>query len=650
MTIVCSAQEAAPVTMFIYTPLSNASTHVRLISIQPGEESDAIQISIIDAPLDSKPEFVALSYAWGEPHPHAMNGIGQYTIAVAENLYNALKMLRRNIKTRLCWIDALCINQDDAIEKASQLPLMRRIYREAELVVIYVGEEQDGSENLPTLCGLIASAYMQFKGIDGLKVFDPVKLDLGFPAMDKRDMIRLGLPAPSDAIWDAFRQFLQRAWFHRLWVIQEAVLASNSIIICGGWSAKLVGLFNVIVMGYNIGLPLAQGRSDLPDHENTLWRTIRHVMHMLRLGAGQPKVTAVKLVDLLPLLQTALVSDPRDYVFALLGLSHDLELPDLKIEHSMPVEVIYIQVANALVRQGDGYKMLLSADGQKLKLPSWVPDWSWGGYKTAEMAPLHRIRSPPETVFRLHFDYANILLARGFLIDHVVECGLEHNLPSFSDEHWKAKVLEKLKPDYRRRQKLLATVNDSEFLSLLAHYFQLADCVHELHELIASGPKRYPNGAEHDYVALRTLLPVETMTMDEEHKSWSQTFDAFKYWMAFLGNEWQSFHPLHTGSECKHVHVQLGDAKMRTFGDQAHAFCLSRKRARRHLGYVGQFPLRTQVGDFVFLPLGATMPLIFRLVNDDSMLYKHVGKCYVYGLMKGEPYHMGFREQEIQLI
>lgn len=45
----------------------------------------------------------------------------------------------------LCWIDMLCINQNDTDERSRQVAMMREIFGYAELVVAWLGPERDNS-------------------------------------------------------------------------------------------------------------------------------------------------------------------------------------------------------------------------------------------------------------------------------------------------------------------------------------------------------------------------------------------------------------------------------------------------------------------------------------------------------------------------
>jgi Heterokaryon incompatibility protein (HET) len=70
---------------------------------------------------------------------------------VTPNLYHALQQFcgnqvaNGNIKRKL-WIDPACIHQADAIEKYSQVMLMKDIYTQASKVVMWLGKADDLTE------------------------------------------------------------------------------------------------------------------------------------------------------------------------------------------------------------------------------------------------------------------------------------------------------------------------------------------------------------------------------------------------------------------------------------------------------------------------------------------------------------------------
>jgi hypothetical protein len=85
-------------------------------------------------------EYAALSYTWGSestPCDIIMNGT---KTEVTTNLYLALQDLRLQEKDRILWIDALSIDQSNEKEKEHQVQQMGSIYRNAERVMIWLGQ------------------------------------------------------------------------------------------------------------------------------------------------------------------------------------------------------------------------------------------------------------------------------------------------------------------------------------------------------------------------------------------------------------------------------------------------------------------------------------------------------------------------------
>ncbi|KIM93230.1 hypothetical protein OIDMADRAFT_93592, partial [Oidiodendron maius Zn] len=58
---------------------------------------------------------------------------------IEPNLAIALRHLRSEVSDLVIWIDAVCINQKDPEEKSWQVGLMRRVYLQAERVLVWLG-------------------------------------------------------------------------------------------------------------------------------------------------------------------------------------------------------------------------------------------------------------------------------------------------------------------------------------------------------------------------------------------------------------------------------------------------------------------------------------------------------------------------------
>ena len=125
----------------LYEPL--AEGHIRLLELSLEHEHDIVG-RLQTVSLMSAPAYHALSYVCGDgPYEHEVT-INNVLFKVKPNLHAALQRLESHFRSAgilrvLIWIDAICINQDNADEKAKQIQGMHNIFSEAEEVLIVLG-------------------------------------------------------------------------------------------------------------------------------------------------------------------------------------------------------------------------------------------------------------------------------------------------------------------------------------------------------------------------------------------------------------------------------------------------------------------------------------------------------------------------------
>ena len=91
------------------------------------------------------PKYIALSYCWGDAIHKTWISCNGQRLALTKDLLNAIRKLRRKGETMMLWVDQICINQEDVEERGSQVQLMRKIYKNAANVLIWLGDEADKS-------------------------------------------------------------------------------------------------------------------------------------------------------------------------------------------------------------------------------------------------------------------------------------------------------------------------------------------------------------------------------------------------------------------------------------------------------------------------------------------------------------------------
>jgi hypothetical protein len=122
-------------------------------------------------------------------------------------------------------------------------------------------------------------------------------------------------------------------------------------------------------------------------------------------------------------------SDPRDKVFALLGISSglDLEDPRIAIDYSKPVDLVFTDFASYLIESSGRYDVLSHAGYNKGLTPSWAPLWSRRQYRPRTILSLelsqYKIGELPQKLDHEHplsaGGYFSVLRCRGSIIGEV---------------------------------------------------------------------------------------------------------------------------------------------------------------------------------------------------------------------------------------
>ncbi|KAI0469913.1 heterokaryon incompatibility protein-domain-containing protein [Xylariaceae sp. FL0804] len=116
--------------------------HIRLLVLRPSKSPTArVRCDLCHEALEPGLPYEALSYVWGDATNVGSIALNSCKTPVTRNLEDALRALRDPRKPRILWVDAVCINQRDHQEKASQIRLMAKIYSLARQVVVWVGKE-----------------------------------------------------------------------------------------------------------------------------------------------------------------------------------------------------------------------------------------------------------------------------------------------------------------------------------------------------------------------------------------------------------------------------------------------------------------------------------------------------------------------------
>lgn len=121
---------------------------IRIIELLPKLDHQ-IQCNLHTRSLDDNPYYEALSYCWGDPAVNYSILCNGFNLNITTSLHSALQRLRRPSLSRWLWVDAICIDQTtEALdERAAQFCMMGDIYKNAQQVIIWLGEAENHSHH-----------------------------------------------------------------------------------------------------------------------------------------------------------------------------------------------------------------------------------------------------------------------------------------------------------------------------------------------------------------------------------------------------------------------------------------------------------------------------------------------------------------------
>ena len=586
-----------------YHPISRPD-EIRLVKIFPGSGISTVKCELQSAALGPEtPKYIALSYCWGNvTHKTWVNCNGQ-RLALTKDLLNAIRRLRRKDEIIILWIDQICINQEDLEERSSQVQLMRKIYRSAADVLIWLGDEADKSNMAIELISRLSDHHDK----------------------DIHSWTTKG--------WRALGALLSRPWFSRMWILQELGVASSATVVCGNQSIPWQRISDMINYMQNTGSwVFAFGSSDFTSSNLAYGRLAS--LQMVRkeiLGNG----TVCSLLALC--MSTCFdATDPRDKIYALTGLcacnSHFIR-PD----YSKDLFDVYRETALALLfpqsaivnadsslkfHEHPAMQCLVIAERTEnpYALPSWVPDWKVRTYSSlweSSSKNGYNAAGTSKTKIALTNEPNNISLAGK--IGDVVH--LVSSIAPAAD--YTARPSDKSPPDVWERF-LFKRVPQSCWINETS--FMAASC------------QRYQDGAPRD-AAFRSTLIGNAATYCATATSGQQVEKnpdhALYYWhfRQFL----LKLCPNGVVNGAGILQLCLVLAQHMEAHQVFEAAFMAVSHGRRFFttlsGYMGIGPPGMRPGDSICVFLGGSVPWIVRQEGCD---YTLVGECYVHGIMDGE--------------
>lgn len=534
--------------------------------------------------LETAPSYTAISYAWGMNETTRTVFLNNTSFAISVHVLEALNQFSALVPgSHLIWLDRICINQEDEVEKAYQVGRMRDIYTQAQEVVIWIGATAHSSDIL----------------IDSMPTM-----------LDELKTLPLGSILPNSSLslelWHALGHFYTRDWFRRLWVVQEALLAKNIIVLCGSRQVPWETFANLTAMLLEARLlpDIIPRGLELKDVEPGFYAMIAMKnLRMTRLALnGLPLYPFLKLLDHARVRQ---VGQPVDRIWAVIGLAppaiYVAAAPLINYSYSATTKYweTYINFVKILLTKDAGLHILALCYSEATldELPSWCPNFNsppafasriqdaWRSFHAGQSANTKKLE-------KVTFDpNSHAMLVNGFRVDRV-DMVIE-NTAYTQDNTW-------FNHDFRMAMEFQRKITG------------IQDWERKCRELACSV---YGTGKNVPDAHWRTLI-LDHIKFPHKRCSSSdrKCYDIFTGWL--LGRE------------------TLDDEQSRAYALSVAAGTSGRPYISTKKGRVGIAPPGTKQGDLICIFYGAPVPYFLRF--DESGVARLIGDGFVNGMMYGE--------------
>jgi hypothetical protein len=420
---------------WIYAPLDEPKKEIWILKLHPGKRGPTV-CSLVHASLaqDPLPKYEALSYTWGPPSDDNTISISvgarSYKLPVRENLYRALRRLRRRRRARWMWlvsmvitiavylrqltctlgnyrIDALCINQLDNAERSSQVAFMGKIYASAANVDVWLGDCETP--------GLLSRVKRETELVSTL-LKDSITKDSIFKELRRwRHGIPFGIIETTAVLvshlvhlyGDKINVALDSSgsyWYQRAWTAQEYVLESTVHFYFGSAKAKFsltrLRLFQSLHVFRALHFP-----GEAPVLPMFLFSQVWHLEEI--------KSRFLSTTDQLDFLQIssrlrhAPATDLRDMVYSVRALISDGLAHRITPDYDLPCWKVYANATFAEISHSENLYFLTFAGSVLhtrhivLALPTWAANFcvdktmGFIAQDSEDMAVMTPMRSPP---------------------------------------------------------------------------------------------------------------------------------------------------------------------------------------------------------------------------------------------------------------
>ncbi|KAK2611427.1 hypothetical protein N8I77_004766 [Diaporthe amygdali] len=572
---------------FKYEPLPGEG-FIRLLKIVPGNKEEMIRLELSTVMLG--------------------NSCGTYE-SLSYSLHTILTSLRPSTseESRVLWVDAICINQGDMIERNEQVPIMDRIYQNSWRTVQFLRREP------------VQSA----------------KRDLYLARMD---------------IWS----MLSCEWWYRAWTLQEILLSSSIILIQGNLEIDWHDFCLAVDHGLRMHIWIFLDSGTFVAEEIIPYLSIKSLQLQLGLygdsTSNRPDFGAEGVLKLLEKCRQRESKDPRDKIYAIFGIIKAVQKmrPPSDAVHRMfmdpdytnPVVYVYRMLTQQLIEATESLDVLgVCPPSTRRGLPSWVTDWSVSDSFAVPLARdsldrprrTHAARGAPARV-RFPPDAVTLVL-RGHEVTKVKAISEVLTRVHFTLETRESKddSTDSATGGFRSTVKELYEETHADLHAEASYFHTLL----EWERFASKTTAQNPGGGDPQSVYWKTLCagtydPSDPSKTEAMYQEWLKVLVNLRNNEKRFGSFSSKINPMIYTMQS--ISWSVGFPEFTPFLECA----IERRFGWCENEWLCLLPEGAQKDDRVVLAEGGKVPLVLR--PDGDGYYMFVGEAYIHGIMDGEAF------------
>jgi hypothetical protein len=379
-------------------------------------------------------------------------------------------------------------------------------------------------------------------------------------------------------------------------------LARRARILCGSLAVNWNAMVRLARFVDDNGLAAGLG---------TTVSTISSSMLIAKLGASNPaqSESLPSLLELLEKTQNHPSRNPRDSIFAMMGIASAASTTGVLIDYQRSCAQVYRDIINREAHQAQGpFLSFVSGPqpGSRITgLPTWVADWSMVAHPAPRSAysGLGFKASGNLEVGISISQQADTVSITGYVIDVVERVGTQNITPVMSNPYM------------------------TDMRTLILEMASEQAAVEECDDITRVAQPIYLTGEPFKSVYWRLTMCNPTLSGQVPPSTYANVKQDFRYMVKHFDD---FLHPRQQKFDRKRVR-NMKDFKYysTTVGkwSSGRSFCAT---ANNYLGWVAK---GVRPGDFVCILKGAEVPFVLRMEDENWNIH---GDCYIHGIMDGE--------------